>query len=251
MADEKRAGGGTGSSVKRAEIVAMLSLATDLGYGQPMEHVQRSCMLALRLSERLGLEEDERAAVYYVGLLACVGCFADAHEQARWFGDDITLKADLYDVDFAGLPMMTFMMGHVGTGLSAPRRAGRMAAFMAGGRGEVDGMYVTHCFVAGMLADRLGLPLPVRLTPGSAGRSRCSSVVVVCRRRLRSRAHGAPASLIHVSSICSARMRNTCSRRSPQRPVGTRSFRLSLASPGCCPPPSSTMRSRRLPTTPI
>ena len=148
--------------VKLAEIVAMLSLATDLGYGQPMEHVQRSCMLGLKLSELLGLDDDERAAVYYVGLLACVGCYADAHEQARWFGDDIALKADLYDVDFAGLPMMAFMMGHVGNGLPVQRRAGRLAAFMTGGRREVDGMFVTHCFVAGQLAARLGLPPSVQ-----------------------------------------------------------------------------------------
>jgi hypothetical protein len=84
------------AGVPLAEIVAALSLATDLGYGQPMEHVLRSCVLALRLSESLGLAESERAVVYYVGLLACVGCFADAHEQARWFGDDITLKAGTY-----------------------------------------------------------------------------------------------------------------------------------------------------------
>ena len=135
----------------------MLSLATDLGYGQPMEHVQRACMLALRLSERLGLNAAERAVVYYVGLLACVGCFADAHEQARWFGDDIALKADMYDVNFAGFPMMSFMMRHVATGEPVHRRTGRMLAFMAGGRREVEGMYVTHCLVAGMLAERLGL----------------------------------------------------------------------------------------------
>jgi HD-GYP domain-containing protein (c-di-GMP phosphodiesterase class II) len=140
-----------------AEVVAMLSLATDLGYGQPMDHVQRSCMLALRLSERLGLDDPARAVVYYVGLLACVGCYADASEQARWFGDDIELKADMYDVNFAGMPMMRFMMGHVAAGEPAYRRIGRILAFMAGGRREVDGMYVTHCLVAGMLAERLGL----------------------------------------------------------------------------------------------
>ena len=143
--------------MRLAEVVAMLSLATDLGYGQPMEHVQRACMLALRLSERLGMDSSERAVVYYVGLLACVGCYADAHEQARWFGDDIALKADMYGVDFAGFPMMSFMMRHVATGEPVLRRTGRMVAFMAGGRREVEGMYVTHCLVAGMLAERLGL----------------------------------------------------------------------------------------------
>ena len=148
--------------MRLAEIVAALSLATDLGYGQPMEHVLRSCCLALRLAATLGLDEAERSRVYYVGLLACVGCFADAHEQARWFGDDIDLKADMYDVDFAGLPMMAFMMRHVGSGEPPLPRARRRLAFMTGGRHDVEGMYVTHCMVAGTLAERLGLDAGVQ-----------------------------------------------------------------------------------------
>ena len=146
-----------GSEVRLAEVVATLSLATDLGYGQPMEHVLRSCLIALRLSERLGLDASERAVVYYVGLLACVGCYADAHEQARWFGDDIGLKAAIYDVDLAGLPMMAFMMRQVGSGEAPRRRAARRVAFMAGGRRDVEGMFVTHCVVTGRLAESLGL----------------------------------------------------------------------------------------------
>lgn len=33
----------------RAELVAAFSLATDLGLGQPMEHVLRSWLIAVRL----------------------------------------------------------------------------------------------------------------------------------------------------------------------------------------------------------
>jgi HD-GYP domain-containing protein (c-di-GMP phosphodiesterase class II) len=148
--------------VPLAEVVAALSLATDLGYGQPIEHVLRSCLLALRLSERLGLDESERVAVYYVGLLACVGCYADAHEQARWFGDDIALRADTLELDFAGLPMMAFMMRHVGAGEPPLQRARRRVAFVAGGRKDVATMFLTHCFVAGSLAEHLGLGPEVR-----------------------------------------------------------------------------------------
>lgn len=147
----------TGSEVRLAELVATLSLATDLGYGQPMEHVLRSCLIALCLSEELGLDASERVAVYYVSLLACVGCYADAHEQARWFGDDITLKAAIYGVDLAGLPMMAFMMRHVGSGEPPHRRLARRVAFMAGGRREVEGMFLTHCFLTCRLAESLGL----------------------------------------------------------------------------------------------
>ena len=40
--------------VRLAELVAALSLGIDLGFGQPMEHVLRQCLIALRLAERLG-----------------------------------------------------------------------------------------------------------------------------------------------------------------------------------------------------
>ena len=52
------------SKVRLAELVALLSLGTDLGLGQPMEHMIRACLIALRLGERLGLAESERVVVY-------------------------------------------------------------------------------------------------------------------------------------------------------------------------------------------
>ena len=58
----------TGTRVRLAELIAMISLGTDLGMGQPMEHVMRQSLIALRLAERLGLDETTRAVVYYVEL---------------------------------------------------------------------------------------------------------------------------------------------------------------------------------------
>ncbi len=43
--------------VRLAELVALLSLGTDLGLGQPMEHMIRACLIALRLGERMGLAD--------------------------------------------------------------------------------------------------------------------------------------------------------------------------------------------------
>src|ERR1044072_625400 len=88
------------ANVRLAELVAALSLGVDLGFGQPMEHVLRQCLIALRLGERVGLVEGERAVVYYTALLVNVGCHTDAHEQAKWFGDDIALKSVKYDHEF-------------------------------------------------------------------------------------------------------------------------------------------------------
>jgi hypothetical protein len=74
------------AEVRLAELVAALSLGIDLAFGQPMEHVLRQCLIALRLAEGMGLDEEHRAVVYYTALLINVGCHSDAHEQAKWFG---------------------------------------------------------------------------------------------------------------------------------------------------------------------
>ena len=101
----------------------MISLGTDLGMGQPMEHAMRQSLIALRLAERLGLDETTRGVVYYVGLIAWVGCHVDAYEQAKWFGDDMALKADARHVDMAGLPARAFIVSHVGAGRGLVERA--------------------------------------------------------------------------------------------------------------------------------
>ena len=90
--------------LRLAELVAALSLGIDLGFGQPMEHVLRQCLIATRLAERIGLDDEDRAGVYYTSLLINVGCHTDAHEQAKWFGDDIDLKSDKYALRAQELP---------------------------------------------------------------------------------------------------------------------------------------------------
>src|SRR5213080_3719019 len=104
--DQRRAahlGGDDRSRVRLAELVAALSLGIDLGFGQPMEHVLRQCLIAIRIAERLGLSGEERATVYYTALLVNVGCHTDAHEQAKWFGDDIAMKSAKYDHELGSL----------------------------------------------------------------------------------------------------------------------------------------------------
>jgi HD-GYP domain-containing protein (c-di-GMP phosphodiesterase class II) len=148
-----------GSDVRLAELVASISLATDLGLGQPMEHVLRSCILGLRIAEDLQLEESERAVVYYVALLAWLGCHADSHEQSTWFGDDIALRADRHFADPVG---MRFLISHVGRGEAPARRVRRLGSLLVSGREALTAMEATHCLVAGQFAMRLGLSAQVR-----------------------------------------------------------------------------------------
>ena len=112
----------------------MISLGTDLGMGQSMEHVMRQSVIALRLAERLGLDEETRAVVYYVGLLGWVGCHVDAYEQAKWFGDEQALKADARRVDMAGVAKRAFVVRHAGAGRGVAERARLGVRFAAEGR---------------------------------------------------------------------------------------------------------------------
>jgi hypothetical protein len=54
------------SGVRLAELVAALSLATDLCLGQPQEHVLRQTVIARRLAAAAGLLEEQQAGLLRV-----------------------------------------------------------------------------------------------------------------------------------------------------------------------------------------
>jgi HD-GYP domain-containing protein (c-di-GMP phosphodiesterase class II) len=156
------------AEVRLAELVASLSLATDLGLGQPEEHVLRQTVIATRLAAAAGLADDDQAVVFYVSLLAWMGCVADSHELSRWFGDDRQLRADSYQVDKAGLPMLRFLLGHLASGGPALGRVTVIGRFLAGGLRDSMDSFVAHCQTTGDIADRLGLATDVRVALAQA-----------------------------------------------------------------------------------
>src|ERR1700739_347058 len=143
--------------LRLAELVAALSLGVDLGFGQPMEHVLRQCLIALRLADHAGLGEEGRMAVYYTALLVNVGCHADAHEQAKWFGDDITLKSGKYAHELGSVRGALATMRLVGAGNPALYRFRIGLEFVISGHRELDGMISYHARLARALAEQLGL----------------------------------------------------------------------------------------------
>lgn len=140
-----------------AELLGALSLGIDLGFGQPMEHVLRQCRIALRLGELAGLDEEERAALYYAALLVNVGCHSDAYEQAHWFGDDLAMKATKYDYEpFSAADIMA-MLRLLGSGSTPLHRIRVAFDFALAGRKEIDGMIAGHARLARALGEELGL----------------------------------------------------------------------------------------------
>jgi HD-GYP domain-containing protein (c-di-GMP phosphodiesterase class II) len=150
------------SAPSRAELLAALSVAVDLGLGQPAEHMLRSAVIATRVADRLGLSREERDCAYYATLIMWIGCHADSHEYAQWFGDDIAVRHDSYLVDWSGLPYLRFLMGNVAKGRPLLHRINAMAALVANARGQISRMIHSHCASASLLAERLGVDGAVR-----------------------------------------------------------------------------------------
>ena len=144
------------------ELLVMLSLGADLGMGQPMEHALRQCVLALRIGERLGMSAAERAVLYYVSLISWVGCHIDAYEQAKWFGDDLALKANFRLVDPVGVRSAGQMVRQIGAGRDGADRAAVAVRFLTGGMRDANVMLHNHSYAAGQLSRDLGLSQGVR-----------------------------------------------------------------------------------------
>ncbi|HEY7034470.1 MAG TPA: HD domain-containing phosphohydrolase [Thermomicrobiales bacterium] len=151
---------GNTTRVRLAELVASLSLATDLGMGQPLEQALRTCLLAVTAGRELGLENRVLSDVYYLALLRFVGCTSDAHEQAALVGgDEIAYYAGVAPIVMAGtseyLAFLARRFAADAPPLTRMRIVGRM---LASGVGAAKESIAVHCEVARMLAARLGLP---------------------------------------------------------------------------------------------
>jgi HD domain len=147
-----------GSGVRIAELVATLSYAADLGLGQPMAHCMRQTVIALRLGELAGASDRELEATYYLGLMMNVYCHADAAEQAQWFGDDISLKGDGFEMlEMSTARTVSFILRRVSSHGSGVARARRLAAFPVVGMKQVTAFLTTHSTLGSQFARQIGL----------------------------------------------------------------------------------------------
>jgi hypothetical protein len=153
-----RVSGETAGSVRLAELLGALSLAADLGAGQPPEHSLRTCVLASRLALGAGLGEDDVRDVFHVSLLRSIGCTSDAHEQAALFGDELAARAELnLAAHLSPRELVAALSRHVGSDAPPVTRARFLGRTLAEGRGLSRRVAATHCDAAERLARRLGI----------------------------------------------------------------------------------------------
>src|SRR3712207_3958391 len=85
--------------IRLAEILAALSLTTDLASGMAFEKGLRTCLVAGALADALDLDLVERRAAYQVSLLRALGCTAVAPELADQFGNDMEFNGAIKRLD--------------------------------------------------------------------------------------------------------------------------------------------------------
>jgi HD-GYP domain-containing protein (c-di-GMP phosphodiesterase class II) len=159
-----------GTGVRRAEIMAALSMATDLAMGQPLEFALKSCVLGMRLGEALGLGDEELGEIYHHSLLRYIGCNAETYSMVALFGDEFELRRDFALVDSGrAADMMSFVFSHL---RRARGSAGTYELLEHIARGLLTAKTIAaetlagHCEVAERLAERLGLSRAVQRNLG-------------------------------------------------------------------------------------
>ena len=144
--------------IRAAEVISSLCLATDLGMAFPFEHGLHGTIVAMRLGERLGLEQQTARETYYASLLFYSGCKADSEFAVEIFGGDMT--EHLVPVLF-GSSRET--IGGIIRSLPNPDNSRASKAVQIARRlPKAARMNKPHqtalCEVAAVLAERVGLP---------------------------------------------------------------------------------------------
>ena len=149
--------------VRAAEVIAALSLATDLQLGLDFEHGLRSTVFAMRIGERLGVDRETLSDTYHACLLMYAGCTADVHVRAELFDDIEVAARNLFPVMFgSSREMLGGLARSVAPGRAPLVRAAELARTVPKAVRVMPVIDVACREVAGMLSDRLGLPPSVQ-----------------------------------------------------------------------------------------
>jgi putative nucleotidyltransferase with HDIG domain len=156
MSDGKTPAAGT-EDVRLADVLAALSIVTDLAMGQEPEKSVRAAILAVELARRLDLPDADVRDVYYATLMKHLGCTATAHEEAALHGpDERGTRAVAERTDETELSELLSYLAVAGRGAGAAR-VGSVLRLLTSGSRVFDAIFRTICEVGARFAERLDL----------------------------------------------------------------------------------------------
>lgn len=160
---------GARRGLRLAELLAAVSLATDLAHDVPAESALRDALLSVQLARLAGWSTRDLSDVYYLALLYHVGCTGAVDAQSRFgAGDDVSVRRWMSEADYTNRPelmriAMTKLARHWGPANWA-RGAGE---FMRLGKSIPDAL-ANIAEVAARLSARLGATPEVTAALGAA-----------------------------------------------------------------------------------
>ncbi len=154
--------------LRLAELLAVLSFATDLGVGSPIGNQLLVTSVAMRLGRSLSVGDEVLRELLCVALLRWIGCTSHAHELAIFFDDEIAAQRRGAFLDFANpLEMMPEAIRHAGEGRPPIRRLQTVAKALAEGPKLPAASYRASCEVGVKLAGEIGLGETVQRALGT------------------------------------------------------------------------------------
>ncbi len=145
-------------TVRVAELLAGLSLISDIGMGHAPDEAVRTCLLATRLGSELGLPDEAVTDTYFTALLQHVGCTASARDLSLAFGDDVAVNRAGSRTDSSRPTEVLFsFLPQVTAGLPLLERVRVTANVLVRGNRIGDAVAHANCEVGSATARRLGL----------------------------------------------------------------------------------------------
>src|SRR5438445_9709335 len=128
--------GKTERGLRLAELLAAVSLATDLAHDVPAESALRDSLLAVELARLAGWSEPDLSDVFYLALLYHIGCTGAVAAQSRLgAGDDVNVRRWMSEADYADRPhLMRIAMTKLVPTWSPTNWVPAMAALATAGR---------------------------------------------------------------------------------------------------------------------
>jgi DNA-binding CsgD family transcriptional regulator len=143
--------------LRLAELLAAVSLATDLSHDVPAESALRDALLAVELARLAGWSGADVSDVYYLALLYHMGCTGAVAAQSRLGGgDDISVRHWMSEADYADRPeLMRIVVTRLARQWGASGVTQGVAALATSGRDMPEAL-ANIAEAAARLSQRLG-----------------------------------------------------------------------------------------------
>ena len=147
-----------GASLRLSSILSGLSYALDLTEGHPRGHASRSCLIAMRIAQVLGLSPEDRSHLFYASLLKDAGCSSNSARVFQLFGgDDQKVKHGVWARDWRKLrEQVAYVLDYVEPNGRLLERIRRMAVLAVKGPSSRRALFQVRCDRGADIARTLG-----------------------------------------------------------------------------------------------